>query len=360
MELELRGISKSFAGFQAVTAISFGIEKGELFSMVGPSGCGKTTILRLISGFLTPDEGKIILGDQDITFAPINKRPTALVFQNYALFPHLSVFDNIAFGLRMHKVPRQDIKPLVKEALDLIRLPESEEKYPSQLSGGQQQRVALARALVIRPQILLLDEPLSNLDAKLRESLRIEIREIQKKVGITSIFVTHDISEAFAMSDRIAVLNSGLIEQVGTPVTIYESPRTEFVASFVGKSNQVLGVVESVGDGVAWARVTNSMLISFSHDNDGRIKEHQKVRLMIRPERISLVRTPTKGVNSFPGVVNMAVYLGSEVHYEVDIAGYTFIIETQNHKNPLHFSHGDRVFVEWGDDDCSWYSHTHD
>lgn len=360
MELELRGISKSFAGFQAVTAISFGIEKGELFSMVGPSGCGKTTILRLISGFLTPDEGQIILGDQDITFAPINKRPTALVFQNYALFPHLTVFDNIAFGLRMHKVPRQDIKPLVKEALDLIRLPESEEKYPSQLSGGQQQRVALARAVVIRPQILLLDEPLSNLDAKLRESLRIEIREIQRKVGITSIFVTHDISEAFAMSDRIAVLNSGAIEQIGTPVTIYECPDTPFVATFVGKSNQIIGVVKSVHDHIALAHISDSMIVRFRHANDGSITVQRTVRLMIRPERISLVTSPTPNVNSFLGVVRLAVYLGSEVHYEVDVEGCTFIIETQNHLNPLHFSEGDRVFVEWGDDDCSWYSHTVD
>ena len=354
MELELRGISKFFGKFQAVKSVSFAIERGELFSMVGPSGCGKTTILRMIAGFLLPEEGQVILEGQDITFAPINKRGTAMVFQNYAIFPHMNVFDNLAFGLRMHKVSAPEIRQRVTEVLGLIRLPGIEEKYPSQLSGGQQQRVALARALVIRPEVLLLDEPLSNLDAKLRESLRMEIREIQQQVRITTIFVTHDIGEAFAMSDRIAVMNAGEIVQISNPIGIYESPVNEFVGSFVGKSNQFDAVVEEVRDDLIEVRVNDNFPMVF-HKNNGHFEKQQQVRLMVRPERITIADHPSGCRNSFPGVVQRAYYLGSQTHYEVNVAECNIIIEHYNDRKE-RFHQGDRVFVEWESEDCVCYS----
>jgi len=354
MELELRGLSKFFGKFQAVKSVSFTIERGELFSMVGPSGCGKTTLLRTIAGFLSPDEGQVILQGNDITFAPINKRGTAMVFQNYAIFPHMNVFDNLAFGLRMHKVPKPEIKERVTKVLELIRLPGIEEKYPSQLSGGQQQRIALARALVIQPQVLLLDEPLSNLDAKLRESLRMEIREIQQTVGITTIFVTHDIAEAFVMSDRIAVMNAGEIAQIGNPMSIYEAPASEFVGSFVGKSNRFDAVVEAVEDDLGVAVIHDHLKVSFLNGGKHFTKQ-QKIRLMVRPERITITASPSDCPNSFPGVVQRVYYVGSQTHYEVDLAGCLVSIENQNNNNS-RFNQGDRVFVEWERDACVSYS----
>jgi len=353
MELELRGVSKFFDKFQAVKSVSFTIEKGEFFSMVGPSGCGKTTLLRMIAGFLTPDEGQIILEGKNITFTSINKRGTAMVFQNYAIFPHMNVFDNLAFGLRMHKIPKPEIKERVTKILDLIRLPGIEKKYPSQLSGGQQQRIALARALVIQPQVLLLDEPLSNLDAKLRESLRMEIREIQQTIGITTIFVTHDISEAFVMSDRIAVMNAGEIVQISNPVSIYEHPANDFVGSFVGKSNRFDAVVEVIEDNLIGARINDNMKITFNKDKN-HFEKQQKIQLMIRPEHITLTASRSNCPNSFPGVVQRAYYMGNQTHYEVDAAGYIIIIENQNARN-CRFSAGDQVFVEWESDCCVSY-----
>jgi ABC-type Fe3+/spermidine/putrescine transport system ATPase subunit len=238
--------------------------------------------------------------------------------------------------------------------LGLIRLPGIEEKYPSQLSGGQQQRVALARALVIRPEVLLLDEPLSNLDAKLRESLRMEIREIQQQVGITTIFVTHDIGEAFAMSDRIAVMNAGEIVQISDPIGIYESPDNEFVGSFVGKSNQFDALVEAINGNLVEAKINDNFPMVFlkKHDN---FERHQQVRLMVRPERISIAASPSGCSNSFPGVVQRAYYLGSQTHYEVNVADINIIIENYNDRKE-RFHRGDQVFVEWESDDCVCYS----
>ncbi len=350
MELELRNVSKIYGSFQAVRSVSFAVEKGELFSIVGPSGCGKTTMLRMIAGFVAPDEGQIILDGSEVTFAPINKRSTAMVFQNYALFPHMNVFDNIAFGLQMHKTPLPEIRKRVKESLDLIHLPGIEAKYPAQLSGGEQQRVALARALVIQPKILLLDEPLSNLDAKLREKLRMEIRDIQQKVGITTIFVTHDISEAFMMSSRIAVANAGQIVQVADPMTLYDHPAAEFVGAFVGRYNHFAARVKAVEGNLSKAFVNDYMCITFDNSRS-QVKEQQDVRLMVRPERIVLGARPSGCLNSFPGVVRRAFYLGSQIYYEVDVSGSTVMIEKQN-DNLQRFHENDHVFVEWGGDDC--------
>jgi ABC-type Fe3+/spermidine/putrescine transport system ATPase subunit len=349
VELELRNVSKFYGKFQAVKSVSFSVEKGELFSIVGPSGCGKTTMLRMIAGFVVPDEGQIILNGSEVTYAPINKRSTAMVFQNYALFPHMSIFDNIAFGLRMHKVPLPEIRKRVGESLELIHLPGIEAKYPNQLSGGEQQRVALARALVIQPQVLLLDEPLSNLDAKMREKLRMEIREIQQKVGITTLFVTHDISEAFMMSNRIAVANTGQIVQVGDPMTLYDYPTAEFVGAFVGKYNSFTARVKVVEGSMAKAVVDSNLCITFDNSRS-QFKEQQDVRLMVRPERVRLTVQQSGCHNSLPGVVQRVFYLGSQIYYEVDASGTMVMIEKQN-DSEQRYRESDRVFVEWGDYD---------
>ncbi|WP_297062266.1 ABC transporter ATP-binding protein, partial [Thermococcus sp.] len=251
VDVRLENIVKTFEGTTALKGISLHIKHKELFTLLGPSGCGKSTTLRIIAGLDYPDSGHIYFGDEDVTYLPSYQRGAVLVFQNYALWPHMTVFDNVAYGLKLKKLPKEEIKRKVEWALELVKLKGFENRYPTQLSGGQQQRVAIARALVVEPKVLLLDEPLSNLDAKLRLEMRSEIRRIQRELGITVIYVTHDQEEAMAISDRIAVMNVGTVEQVGTPRDIYERPRTEFVASFMGKTNVIPAkVVERNGDRV--------------------------------------------------------------------------------------------------------------
>lgn len=237
----LEGLAKRFGKVTAAEEIHLLIQKGELISLLGPSGCGKTTTLRMIAGFLIPDKGRVLIDGQDVTYRTPDKRDTAMVFQSYALFPHMTVFENVAFGLRMRRVPKSDMAERVNKALALVRLEGVSERYPSQLSGGQRQRVALSRALVVNPSVLLLDEPLSNLDAKLRQEMQVELRQLQKSLELTSIYVTHDQEEAFSLSDRIVVLNEGRIQQIGTPREVFESPRSYFVADFVGMRNFLEG-----------------------------------------------------------------------------------------------------------------------
>ena len=239
--LRLQGISKSFGAVKVVDDLSLSIRKGEFVSILGPSGCGKTTTLRIIAGFTEPDRGQLLLGGERIDHVPSHRRGAAMVFQNYALFPHMTVFDNVAFGPRMHKVPKAEVARRVEQALALIQLPHLGGRYPRELSGGQQQRVALARAMALNPKLLLLDEPLSNLDANLRKELRTELLEVHRLSGITTLFVTHDIEEAFSCSDRVAVMNHGRLEQFATPVEIYTQPCSRFVADFVGHVNIIEG-----------------------------------------------------------------------------------------------------------------------
>jgi spermidine/putrescine transport system ATP-binding protein len=235
--IELRGVTKRFGSFTAVDSVDLKVEEGEFLTLLGPSGCGKTTLLRLMSGFESPDQGCILLGGQDITHSPPYKRPVNQVFQSYALFPHLSVKDNIAFGLRMQKVSKADLEDRVKEVVEMVSLTGMEQRRPHQLSGGQRQRVALARAIVCRPKVLLLDEPLSALDAKLRRAMQVELKHLQRRLGLTFVFVTHDQEEALTISDRIAVVNRGRIEQLGESVDVYHQPGTPFTADFIGESN---------------------------------------------------------------------------------------------------------------------------
>src|SRR3989337_734170 len=295
--IELRGVTKRFAGdVVALQDVSLQIGDGEFFSLLGPSGCGKTTSLRLMAGFEMPSEGEVVIAGQVQGLTPPFQRPVNTVFQNYALFPHMSVAENVAFGLQMHKVPKAEIGDRVKEALDMVQLPGLERRKPKQLSGGQQQRVALARALVNRPKVLLLDEPLGALDLKLRKAMQLELKALQDRVGITFVYVTHDQEEALTMSDRIAVMNRGRLLQVGTPSEIYERPADRFVADFIGESNFLEGVL--LGQDGGRARVAlDTLQVSSAYAERPRVG--QAVAVAVRPEKIRLSRQPLEGANAF-------------------------------------------------------------
>lgn len=301
----------------ALDDVSFGVDAGEFVAIVGESGCGKTTLLRILTGFLAPDEGEIVIRGQVVNDLPPHQRDTAMVYQSYALFPHMTIFDNVAFGLRMRRLPKADIQRRVDEVLALVRLEGLQRRFPGQLSGGQQQRVALARALVVRPSVLLLDEPLSNLDAKLREQVRGEIRQLQQSLGITTVFVTHDQAEALAMSDRIAVLNHGRVEQVGTPAEIYEQPATTFVVDFIGRINLLEGEVFAVDRDAVVVRLPDGLHLRTA--SGLRCVPGERVAVGIRPEQIALTAEPpgASAANSFRATVEHVTYLGESLHYRV-------------------------------------------
>ena len=343
-ELIVEGLRKAYGKVVAVDSLSFEVKKGEVFGLLGPSGCGKSTTLKIIAGLEEPDQGDIFLKGRRINDIPVHKRQTAMVFQDYALFPHMTIYNNVAFGLKMLKVDVGEIKKRVEEILGLVQLPGVGDRYPGQLSGGQQQRIALARVLVLRPDVLLLDEPLSNLDAKLRETMRIELKDIQRSVGITTIFVTHDIQEAFALSDRVAVMNQGRIEQMGPPQDIYDSPTTEFVATFVGQPNFFDGRITAFSFGSV--RFLSEHGISFLLAEGKALKLGQKARLVVRPEKIS-INTERQGKdNSFEGKVTRSIYLGEITKYLVDVKGMRFLA------NSTRFvPEGSRVWAEWDKED---------
>jgi spermidine/putrescine transport system ATP-binding protein len=311
-QIRLIDLQKRFGDVRAVDGISLDVMPGEFFSLLGPSGCGKTTTLRMIGGFELPTAGRILLRDRDITYDAPDKRPVNMVFQQYALFPHLDVGDNIAFGLKRRNVERGEIARRVGEALELVRLGGYQRRKPSQLSGGQQQRVALARALVNRPAVLLLDEPLGALDLKLRRQLQLELKRIQAEVGITFVYVTHDQEEALTMSDRIAIMHAGRVEQLGTPEELYERPATRFVADFIGTTNLLTGTVE--GDG----------LVRLDGGDLARVATHQlatgtAIEISLRPEAITVVEADTPG--AIAARIDQAAYLGTSVSYQVRTAG---------------------------------------
>jgi len=316
-EIELSKLRKDFAEVTAVDGIDLQVPAGEFFSLLGPSGCGKTTTLRMIAGFERPTSGQILLDGTDVAYTPPHQRNVNTVFQNYALFPHLNVFDNIAFGLRRAKRPKAEIRERVGKALELVQLGGYEKRKSSQLSGGQQQRVALARALVLNPSVLLLDEPLGALDAKLRKALQIELKSLQQEVGITFLYVTHDQEEALTMSDRLAVMNNGRVEQVGGPQDVYEDPETLFVADFLGVSNLMEARVVSAGPTACRVALDGYELETRGTEQDVT----GEAKIVIRPERIELEdHQAPAGQNRVPGMVERVVYVGSAVQVIVRAA----------------------------------------
>jgi spermidine/putrescine transport system ATP-binding protein len=327
-EVQLVDLVKRFGEFTAVAGINLDMPPGEFFSLLGPSGCGKTTTLRMIAGFEKPSEGQILLDGVDMSHTPPHKRNVNTVFQNYALFPHLDVGDNVAFGLKYQKdVSKQETKDRVGRALELVQMSQFATRRPSQLSGGQQQRVALARALILNPSVLLLDEPLGALDAKLRKRLQIELKALQEEVGITFIYVTHDQEEALTMSDRIAVMSQGWVEQVGPPKEIYEEPATAYVADFLGVSNLMGASAHGLGDGGCRVRLGEFDLVAGQGEADTRGPS----KITIRPERVDLEPQGTTGLNRIPGMVERVVYVGSVLQVIVHLAsGQTIQAWQQN------------------------------
>ena len=360
-DVELRSVTRRFGEVVAVRRISLGVAHGEFLTLLGPSGCGKTTTLNMLAGFLRPDEGEILLGGRRVEHLPPYRRDTAMVFQQYALFPHMTVAENVAFGLEMRKVPKAEIGRRVIRALEIVRLPGLGERRPAQLSGGQQQRVALARAIVTEPTVLLLDEPLSNLDLKLRESLRLEIKGIQRELGITAIYVTHDQGEALVMSDRIAVMNQGRIEQIGSPTEIYEAPKTAFVAEFIGTSNFLRGQLgNGLDSGGELASVTlrDGATIRVRRNPTG--PSGGEVLVMVRPEHLVL-GVGEGEMNALPAAIREVVYLGSSIRYVTELAsGDRLTVEEQNRPGAARGSVGESVTLRVAPEHCLLLEATED
>ncbi|MGI8577271.1 MAG: ABC transporter ATP-binding protein [Nocardioidaceae bacterium] len=348
--IELVGVAKDFESgdesVRAVEGVDMQIASGEFFSLLGPSGCGKTTTLRMIAGFETPTSGQILLYGEDVVRVPPNHRDVNLVFQSYALFPHMSVFDNVAFGLLRKKLDKQEINQRVHDMLDMVELEGREKRRPRELSGGQQQRVALARALVNRPRALLLDEPLGALDLKLRQAMQLELKRIQREVGITFVYVTHDQGEALTMSDRLVVMNAGRVEQLGTPREVYEQPHTRFVAGFIGTSNILSGKVSRIVDGEGIVEVSDQERIVVplrGRNNDAELV------ITVRPEKITLGASPTADECRVKGIVDEVVYQGTFTSYGVTTTtGDRVIVHRQNSAAVEEtIGHGDPAWLSW-------------
>jgi putative spermidine/putrescine transport system ATP-binding protein len=337
--LDIESLAKRYGDFYAVRDVSLTVADGEFLVLLGPSGCGKTTTLRMVAGFIEPTAGMVRLGGADVTLLPPWKRNAGMVFQSYALFPHLTVAQNVAFGLEMRKLPRADIERRVEEVLALVRLKGYGGRLPRQLSGGQQQRVALARALAIRPDVLLLDEPLSNLDAKLRQEVRVEIRELQRQLGLTTVMVTHDQEEALTMADRLVVMNEGLVRQVGSQRDLYERPSDRFVAGFVGRSTFLDGTVEAPGR----FRTDGGLSLSCRDSRAGR------AALALRPERVEIGPAPCAGLdNSLPGTVEFVSYLGALIDIHVRLSPTDrLVVQIANREGGFAPEVGQPVHVGW-------------
>jgi spermidine/putrescine ABC transporter ATP-binding subunit len=354
-DVELRGICKRFpSGVAAVDNFSLRIAPGELVSLLGPSGCGKTTILRTVAGFVMPDAGSVLLGGVDVTDWPPNRRDVGMLFQSYALFPHMTVQANVGYGLRMRGVPRWERRRRVDKVLEQVRLTGLGQRYPRQLSGGQQQRVALARAIVINPSVLLLDEPLSNLDARLRQEMRAEIRQIQQSLGITTIFVTHDQEEALTLSDRVVVMNGGHAEQVGTPSDIYRGPKSLFVARFIGEANIFNGRI--LGRTAGGTRLFELDKLNLQIEDPG-LADGSSATILVRPERVRIFHATDarseRYTNRFTGTVDALFYLGASIRLHVRISDNVVLQVVQQIHEPddEHADHtpvqGESVTVAW-------------
>ncbi len=339
---------KRFGNLEAVSHVSLDIEDGELFTLLGPSGCGKTTILRLIGGFHKPDQGEVFFGEKEVSAIPPYERNIGMVFQNYALWPHMTIFENVAYGLKIKKLTSAEIARKVDRSLFLVNLTGLEKRYPGQLSGGQQQRVALARALVLNPDVLLLDEPLSNLDAKIRQQVRAEIRKLQKELAITAIYVTHDQEEALTLSDRIAVLDHGKVQQLGSPRDLYQKPANPFVADFIGINNLIDGKVKDIEEAKGWMAVeTRFGLIRCVFE--ARFSTGEACKVTVRPE-VAILCNPGDTVggdqNLIAGTVSFASYIGNAIRYDIELEpGTLFKVDVQNPWNQQPFPIGEKVHV---------------
>jgi spermidine/putrescine transport system ATP-binding protein len=354
--ITLYDVRKSFGRVEAVRGISLDVYESEFLTLLGPSGCGKTTTMRMIAGFEEPDEGRIYLRGRDVVGDPPNRRAVNMVFQHYALFPHMNVEDNVAYGLKLRKVAKEERKRLVGEMLEIVRLSGMQRRSPSQLSGGQQQRVALARALVNRPAALLLDEPLGALDVKLRKQMQLELKRIQNELGTTFVYVTHDQEEALSMSDRIAVMNDGLIEQLGTPREIYEHPVTPFVADFVGVLNALEIRVDEVGDLTATMRIGDGERVVVPVPTGATTG--QTLMAAVRPERVRIRRAAeaaTSGSGSaVQGTVALIVYLGTLTQFHVDTSlGARLVAHRLSDDSATAVREGDRVVLSWDEEDAA-------
>lgn len=351
--IELDHLSKRYSDFVAVNDANFTIGKGEFFAMLGPSGCGKTTTLKMIAGFEQPTSGRVILDGVDVSAVPPYKRNVNTVFQQYALFPHMSVFENVAFGPRSKKAKESDVRKSVMEMLEVVRLADFAQRKPSQLSGGQQQRVALARALVNYPSALLLDEPLAALDLKLREAMQIELKRIQREVGISFVFVTHDQGEALTMSDRIAVMSQGVVEQIGTPSQIYRSPATLFVAGFIGSANLLPGVITST-DGVDLVvKLEIGSTVKVGKSDNGNFTVGSKVSVMLRPERIRPTSSLPADGEGIEGVLTDLIFQGPTARLILRLPNGTELICITDATHGTHVQQGERTAVTW-ERDCGY------
>ena len=345
--VEVKDLVKEFrdpsgSAVLAVDGVSFGVRKGEMVTLLGPSGCGKTTTLRLIGGFEIPTAGRVYIDGVDVTDYPPNRRPTGMVFQSYALFPHMTVFDNIAYGLRNKRLSQSEVEKKVYEILEIVNLHGLEKRYPGQLSGGQQQRVALARSLVVEPKVLLLDEPLSNLDAKLREQMRVELKKIQKKIGITGIYVTHDQLEAMTLSDRVIVMKDGKIVQMDTPEALYRFPANKFVANFIGKANFIEGRISSVQDNSCEVVLPNGRKARIELRDARKFGVDELVLVVMRPEGIEFSDSK-EGL--LAGEVITRIYTGAMSSFEVKVEGEIFTVDVQNPNFDELPDVGDKVWL---------------
>jgi spermidine/putrescine ABC transporter ATP-binding subunit len=344
--LELKNLEKRYGEVVAVNGISLDIRAGEFLTLLGPSGSGKTTVLLMIAGFEYPTSGEVMLQGKSINFKPPNERDIGMVFQNYALFPHMTIFNNIAFPLKMKKVNKLDIGKKVKDVLSLVQLRGYEVRYPKQLSGGQQQRIALARAVVFNPSLLLMDEPLGALDKKLREHMQLEIKHIQRELKVTVIYVTHDQEEALVMSDRIAIMNEGRIEQIGTPDEIYEKPINKFVAGFIGESNFIEGSVADRKDDRIILQMEDGSALSLHLDEDINVGE--EVCLCIRPEKLFIAGEDYSSENILEGVVKEVIYVGETLRYKINIGKEKMInIREMSLRKSFRHKEGDGVKISW-------------
>jgi spermidine/putrescine ABC transporter ATP-binding subunit len=350
--VRIENLVKKFGDTVAVNDVSLDIQHGEFLTLLGPSGSGKTTVLMMIAGFQVPTEGMIYIGDEPIITKPPNKRNIGMVFQHYALFPHKTIFENIAFPLKMRKTSKKEIAERVHDALSLVKLPDYWNRYPKQLSGGQQQRIALARALVFNPAVLLMDEPLGALDKKLRDHMQIEIKNLVEKLNITVIYVTHDQQEALTMSDRIAVLNQGRLEQIGPPEHIYENPANWFVADFIGESNLLEGIVNVIGEDTCSIGLSKGL--EFKAFRTEGISLNEKVKFTIRPEKIFFASGKEEFVNICEGIIDEIIYVGNIAKYRLKLTNgdYSLTLNQPTHSRMNKYEKADKVKIYWYPEDA--------